>query len=548
LVTEGKAPGWIAATLPAGLGVLGAIMVTYTTAWGPWAYSDGVGYLVSARNLIEGVGLGLIKPSGEFEPLISHPPLYPLTLAGLMKLGLTELAAARLIDAAAFAGLVAGAGWLVGRLTGRLRWGLAASGLLLVMPAIFLLYVAAMAEALFLTAGTLSLLALALAIDRGSLPWLIASAALASLAVLARYPGAVYGLLGVAGAAVSWRGARSRRLATLSYAAIAFLPLVAFLVLSATLRGAGSPRQLIIGRQTEASLAALTRQLVGQLWTWKPLPDSGAVRVVLGVAEPMPMLLFIAGVLLLGLGLLALGLAQRTLRRLPLAQPAAGTRWLGVVSAAFCLLYLAFVAGSYFLTYPTLDINSRTLLPLAPAFIMLGLALLASWTAGPPLGTRWLQLGASLMLAASLAAYLVPTLDMVRGLNRTGSGYTARAWQQSPTIRALQASQPAGPLISNEPEAILLYLNRYPHDLNQWLLDRAAQGESLLFGCGDSDLEQLFRQPATRLILVSPGGWTGLDEERLARATLTRDTLCAAIELASFDDGSLHASSAPAAP
>jgi hypothetical protein len=219
-----------------------------------------------------------------------------------------------------------------------------------------------------------------------------------------------------------------------------------------------------------------------------------------------------------------------------------------VVSAAFCLLYLAFVAGSYFLTYPTLDINSRTLLPLAPAFIMLGLALLASWTAGPPLGTRWLQLGASLVLAASLAAYLVPTLDMVRGLNRTGSGYTARAWQQSPTIRALQASQPAGPLISNEPEAILLYLNRYPHDLNQWLLDRAAQGESLLFGCGDSDLEQLFRQPATRLILVSPGGWTGLDEERLARATLTRDTLCAAIELASFDDGSLYASSAPAAP
>jgi len=84
-------------------------------------------------------------------------------------------------------------------------------------------------------------------------------------------------------------------------------------------------------------------------------------------------------------------------------------------------------------------------------------------------------------------------------------------------------------MISNEPEAVLLYLNRYPRDLDEWAALQDAEAGALSFGCGGSALERLFRQPGARLILLSPAGWIGIAEERNERAALTQEALCGAV-------------------
>ena len=44
------------------LSILGGAAAVYSTAKGPWGYSDSVAYIVSARNLLKGIGLGYYYP------------------------------------------------------------------------------------------------------------------------------------------------------------------------------------------------------------------------------------------------------------------------------------------------------------------------------------------------------------------------------------------------------------------------------------------------------------------------------------------------------
>ena len=83
--------------------LIGAGIMFFATRWGPWAYSDGVGYIVNARNLIRGDGMGLWRASGRFVLTSHHPPLYILTLASLGVFGVDPLTTARGLSVLLFA-------------------------------------------------------------------------------------------------------------------------------------------------------------------------------------------------------------------------------------------------------------------------------------------------------------------------------------------------------------------------------------------------------------------------------------------------------------
>lgn len=85
---------------------LAGLAVLHATRWGPWAMSDATEYIISARNLLEGHGLGLFAASGRFMPLSLHPPLYPLVLAALGVTGLDLVLIARWLDAFLFGAIV----------------------------------------------------------------------------------------------------------------------------------------------------------------------------------------------------------------------------------------------------------------------------------------------------------------------------------------------------------------------------------------------------------------------------------------------------------
>ena len=520
------------------IGLLGAAMVWYGTTWGPWAFSDGVGYLVSARNLVEGIGLGLVQASGEFEPLVSHPPLYPLILAAISSTGVGVIQAARWIDVAAFALLVGGTGYLTARITGGLSWGAAAALLILANPAIVLLYLSAMAEGLFLTSGILALLLLPRWHQTRDDRCFWFSAILASMSVLARYPGVVFGLTG-AGFTL-WAAVNGdRRLAkSLQYGAVAILPAFVFVGYSMLIQGSSAPRAIIGPEGSEASLAALAAQFASELWTWKPVPAIAAVQAVFDLPNSPVVVAGIASLVGLSAAAVAAILLGRALGGRAIGRSDQPLRIAACSLIAFSLLYAAFVIASYFLTYPTLDINTRTLIPVLVAgllFLVLGLGHAAG--SGLPYATAVRCAAAAFVIFAAIG-YGVATADIVAGHHRTGGGYTAKAWRQSPSLAAVMRLPSGTALISNAPEAILLYANRYPYDVTDWVESQTPEPGGAAFGCGTTELERIFQEGAY-LVMFRPVGWSGPAE---ADGIVLPGELgiCGAQEVGSFADGVMY--------
>ncbi len=141
-----------------------AIRVLYTLLEAPWPppalddqfYFSGLGKLIAN-------GHGFIGPfnfyfHGTSLPSAEHPPLYPIALAGLAKLGGTSPDAQRLVGSVFGAGTIAALG-LLGRRLGGERAGLLAAGLAAIYPVLIAADGALMSESLFGLLVALSLLA-----------------------------------------------------------------------------------------------------------------------------------------------------------------------------------------------------------------------------------------------------------------------------------------------------------------------------------------------------------------------------------------------------
>ena len=77
-------PGWV--LLGIGLGVMLGVGLVYWSGarWGPGATTDGLTYLILARNLQRFKAVGFLTPSGGWEPVTLWPPGYPLAIRALM--------------------------------------------------------------------------------------------------------------------------------------------------------------------------------------------------------------------------------------------------------------------------------------------------------------------------------------------------------------------------------------------------------------------------------------------------------------------------------
>ena len=216
-------------------------MVWYATTWGPWAFSDGVGYLAGATNLLHGLGLGLFGPSGSFIPAISHPPFYPLLLALVGRFLGGTLAAARWIDVVAFGLLISLSSVAIFRLTGLRTVSFGLALLLSLNPALVIAYTSAMSEPVFLLTGLAALFVLVvwLADSRGSLRLLIASAVLAGLALLTRYAGVAFVATGLLAIGLLHRqGWKARAQQLLLFAILSLAPVSAFFLWAKAATGA----------------------------------------------------------------------------------------------------------------------------------------------------------------------------------------------------------------------------------------------------------------------------------------------------------------------
>jgi len=163
--------------------------------------------------------------------------------------------------------------------------------------------------------------------------------------------------------------------------------------------------------------------------------------------------------------------------------------------------------------------------------------------ARPPAG--WLGIAALVLVLAVAVGYTNLSIDLVMSLHRTVAGYTARAWQESEALRAIAQQPGEAILISNEPEAVLLYTYRYPHDLNTWVATDTDEGIKPFFGCRSRQLEQLFRVDGSYLVRLAPLGWTRIAEERGRLISPEHLDLCQATTTTSYPVDSIFMSTAP---
>src|SRR4030065_2862237 len=88
------------------LSLIGSLAIAFSTRWGPWAYSDSTEYIVSARTFLSEGRLGFYAPSGSFESLTLHPPLYSLSLSAFGLIGIDLIIAARWLNVFLFGGTI----------------------------------------------------------------------------------------------------------------------------------------------------------------------------------------------------------------------------------------------------------------------------------------------------------------------------------------------------------------------------------------------------------------------------------------------------------
>ncbi len=192
----GVTPRRRAATWSITVGLVGAALVWRITPHGAGLSPDSVYYIAAARWALAGEGVRSLEGG----PLTHFPPIYPIVLAAAGWVSRSDpLDAARWLNAALFAALLALAGVLAVRIGRRTAAGVAAALPLLVSKDTLILHAMAWSEPLAIVLGTGGLALVARHIKTGRTPPLVLAAIGFGLAALTRYAAVAYTLTGAAG-------------------------------------------------------------------------------------------------------------------------------------------------------------------------------------------------------------------------------------------------------------------------------------------------------------------------------------------------------------
>jgi 4-amino-4-deoxy-L-arabinose transferase-like glycosyltransferase len=428
------------------IAIAGTIEMVLATRWGIGLTTDSIRYIDHARDLLAGRGL---------RGLTHFPPLYPVTIAAVTKLGFGDAGvAARWLQVSLFPVNIALIGWLTHRATGRCAACACAAALLVgVAPVTVGIHCTALSEPLFLTLVLLSLASMSAYVERQRF-WLLCAAALtAALAVLTRYAGlallpVLLGAVTFLHRGVPWR----RRIWDVAVLVLLFgVPLGMWLVRNKLL-GTATNRSLAfhpIGAQhIEEALETMTT------WLFPRVIPAGLRSLLLG---------FLAGAAAVaGAGAAA---ARRRRRRRHDHDDAAGAEHVAPVPAddtgrtlrsillLFAISYVALLVLSVsFVDFYT-PLDNRILSPLYAAVLIVGLESLRRFLASPDLSTlaRRATIACAVVLVLLQAAR---GADLVTVAYRDGIGFARRTWQQSKMLARVRTFPPGTVIYSNGADVI----------------------------------------------------------------------------------------------
>jgi 4-amino-4-deoxy-L-arabinose transferase-like glycosyltransferase len=477
------------------LSLVASVAIYFSTVWGPWAFSDSTEYIVDARNFLAGRGLGFYAPSGTFERLALHPPLYPLVLSIFGYLGFDLIQAARWLNIILFGALT----FLVGTFTYRFfnaAWfALVLCAGLLTLPPLVDVFSGAMSEPLFFFTGTIGICLLTAYLKLGKRYLLTLASISISLAFLDRFPGVMLVIAGVFGLFVVGHNSLKQRLRDIFiFNLISITPTVAWITWIYSRTQTLSARKFHFTNHIWSGLIDLRKKMLELFWSWLPFQQhlpAYSYNLSRNILIALIILLFIPLVLILYRNLTQPGSASRSNHTLTFV-----FFWF-----VFMIGYIVLLASSFVFTSPLPDLIPRTLLPVQFALIFVLLALLLSL-----INEFYLHQWAGWVCAALALIIIIPnsqvSWNLISEYHQNGAGSTSKAWHTSLTLQALNDLPAYIPIITNQAAAVLLLTDRAAYD---FCYPSCNQSGSLRYGDDPADqVQQIFRERGAALVLFYP--------------------------------------------
>jgi hypothetical protein len=508
--------------------IFGACVIVYSTKNNPWGFTDSIAYLVSARNLANGTGLGYHHPNGSFRFLTHYPPFYPLVLSAMDVLGMQVIDAARLLDILLFPATLVLVALIFYRFSRMPHLGLAVAVLLFSFEPMLLMAASAMSEPLFVFLPLASGLCLLLHLEHGGNRWLVMSALLTSASALTRYIGAAWIVTGIISLLLfSQEDWRTRLRPAARFLLISAVPVLLWFVWVYAFAD-----KTVGGRTINFNLADLFDQLepfrglvVTTIWRWLPFQSViGRVRYIWRV------------VALLALVVVSITASLRANRGGRGTESHISDFHVFSIFGIFSAAHLILLMLIYSFSSPTPDIDNRILLPL---FVSLAISFYAGaslWieTFGRKRRLAWMPW---LLVLASVWGYLPESYRSV--LQRPEyAGLTSRYWQESPIIAEARRLPSDAVIISNQPEVILMWADRPAYRFGGFSPD-FVESDSFYGSDLNDPAQKLFREGNAFLVVTNDFYPTSLQSEGL---TAERQVLLfKGLDVYKrFEDGTIH--------
>ncbi len=424
MLDVGRRWGVLVLGVPAAVGAIALLVVSRR---GVYLSPDGLAYVGAARNLVD--GHGLTPPPGA-PPLGNFPPLYSLVLAAGGVFGPDPLTVARVLSPLLFGATIFVVGLMAFRLTRSVLLAAAAQLLVLSGGDFLAFHSAALSEPLFLLLTLLAVAAAAAVAERERL--VVLAGLCAAAAVLTRYVGLA---LVAAGTVVLLAvGDRRRRWRTaIAFATVAILPVVAWLAWVRAVEGKATNRTAVVHAP---DLAYFGRGLeTASRWF---LPEDLPAALRLAVAAAVIVLL--------------VGVVVARRGRFP-----EGSTRLPALLAAFSVAYLLALFADRLLFDVTGRLDSRFLVPLHAAAVLLGVwALTRAGLERSPVALA----GVGALVVVQLVSGAAWVRDAATDAAVRPGGFTGPRWVHSRVIADVRVLAPSTAVYTNDVGALHFHTGR----------------------------------------------------------------------------------------
>jgi hypothetical protein len=478
------------------IAVLAAGVLIYATSVAPWAGSDSVEYVEVARNFAAGHGLVIFRASGKVVPLSLRPPLLSIALGTFSAVGIGVMQASRWLNIILLASWVGGLGWLLTRKANLGWFGVTCATVLAVHPDVFEQFAGIMSEPLFLVLGTYGLVASYGAVARRSRSLFWGSVLLTAAALLARYAGVVFVLVGALIQLFRQKGSFFQRLlSALMYFGAAVAP---FLLWTLSVRMAGGAPGTYafqidgLWRRLEPVRLAL----VNTLWKWIPFFEN------LSGINYRGKLYALAATLTTALVVLPIALILKR-RQNGRSRDSGREAFIGLLFAGFGILYLLFITTTYLVVeLPKPILDGRILMPGMLAMILSILFYIhrAVETLGSESPLRFLVLIFPILF---VSFYAPATVSLAKELHPSGRGYSSAGWQNSCLIEAVRGIPPDRQIISDDIEGIMFHTGRTAYRIPDLQTGRSRPLDERLGDDPTDDVHSLFNEGKAVLVLFN---------------------------------------------